>query len=117
MPYKQGHLVILKSPQKLPDGQVLSHPVLIISSKRSGYEPYYTGVMMTASSHKDRYSFRCDNTMFESPLEKTGCQLRLYLVFGFIKDDISSLKNTMKKIPLQSVLEQVREYIFNFDNS
>lgn len=115
MPYKQGDLVTLKIPQTLPDGSVLRHPVLIINSSRLGYETYYTGVMMTSSAEKDRYSFLCDNDMFTTPLEKNGCQLRLYLIFGFREEDTANLKSQMKKVYYTTVINQIKEYILNID--
>lgn len=90
MQFNQRDLVTLNDPIKLPDGNELPHPVLIISSNSSnGYEKHYTGVMMSATKHKDRFSFTCDNLMFESSLEKGNCQLRLYIIIGFNESDIA----------------------------
>lgn len=97
----------------MPDGKELPHPVLIISSDSSNsYENYYTGVMMSATQHIDRFSFKCENNMFESPLEKTGCQYRLYIIVGFKETDVSTFKNRMKKIFLKLLINQVKENIF-----
>ena len=115
MPYSQGDLILLKIPVKLPGGAELKHPVLIINSKRGGYEQYYTGVMMTGTPKNDRYSFKCENQMFTSPLGKESCEFRTYLIFGFNEDDISVLKNTMKKPHLIALINQIKDYIFNID--
>lgn len=112
--YLQGDLVFLKDPIVLPDGKNLDHPVLIISSDiANAYEHSYTGVMMTASTITDKFSFPVDNLMFESPLDKTGCQLRLYIIVGFRESDIRVFKNRMKRPYLQTVLKQIRDAIFS----
>jgi len=112
--YPQGDLVYLKKPVELPDGKSLDHPILKISSNSaSSYENSYTGVMMTSSSKIDRFSFEVDNLMFESPLDKSGCQLRLYIIVGFKESDIRIFKNRMKPTFLQAVLKQVRDSIFS----
>jgi len=112
--YPQGDLVYLKKPIELPDGKSLDHPILIISSNSANsYENSYTGVMMTSSSKIDRFSFEVDNLMFESPLDKSGCQLRLYIIVGFKESDIRIFKNRMKATFLQVVLKQVRDSIFS----
>lgn len=115
MPYNQGDLVTLKNPVKLPDGSELYHPVLIINSKRGGYEKYYTAVMMTGTPKNDRYSFKCENQMFTTPLEKDNCELRIYLIFGFNEDDVHKLKSTMKKTHLIALINIIKEHIFNID--
>jgi hypothetical protein len=51
--------------------------------------------------------------MFESPLDKSGCQLRLYIIVGFKESDIRIFKNRMKPTFLQAVLKQVRDSIFS----
>lgn len=113
MPYSQGNLVYLKHPIPLPDGKELVHPVLIISSNASNsYENRYTGVMMSSTAHKDRFSFQCSNEMFESPLQKSGSQFRTYIILGFNEDQISRLVNQMKPIHLGALLAEIRNYIF-----
>jgi hypothetical protein len=115
MPYNQGDLVTLKNPVALPDGSELRHPVLIINSKRTGYEAYYTGVMMTGTPKNDRYSFKCENQMFTTPLGKDNCEFRTYLIFGFNETDISALKSTMKKPHLTGLINHIKDHIFKID--
>lgn len=83
MPYTQRDLVWLHDPIPLPDGTTLPHPVLIIScSTANSFEKSYTGVMMSATAHRDKFSFPCTDDMFEGPL-KANSQLRLYIIIGF----------------------------------
>lgn len=113
MNYSQGDLVFLKQPNTLPDGQVLKHPILIVSHNTANIaEDFYTGVMMTSSNHKDKFSFQVDNTMFESPIEKEGCQLRLYIIFSFREADIHRLVSRIKKPHLKNLLIQIKETVF-----
>lgn len=110
----QGDLIYLNKPIELPDGTSLDHPVLIISSNTANsYENSYTGVMMTSSTKIDRFSYKVDNLMFESPLDKTGCQLRMYIIIGFKESDVRVFKNRMKTAFLQTVLDQIRKLVFS----
>ncbi len=113
MPYKQGDLVWLIDPQTMPDGQKLPHPVLIISSNRAnGYESYFTGVTMSATAHRDKFTFDCDNSMFEGTLAKDQCQIRLYITISFREADIKSLANRIKTVYLKAILDQMKEHVF-----
>lgn len=116
MPFKQGQLVTLKEPRTLPDGTLEDyHPFLIINSTRSGFESFYTVVMMSATAHKDRFSFPVEDSMFESPLAKKGCQIRMYLIFGINESDIKDLKNVLKKPHLTAIVREITERIFSID--
>ncbi len=103
----------LKDPVKMPDGQDLPHPVLIISSNRSNrYEHRYTGVMMSATQVKDKFSFICRDEMFESRLQKTNCQFRTYIILGFNETQISRFLNRMKTIHFEALIDEIKENIF-----
>lgn len=113
--YKQGDLVYLFDPIKIPKGEPLEHPVLIISSNTSNsYENFYTGVMMSSTNYKDRYSFDCTNEMFESPI-KLGSQIRLYITASFKETEIKNFTNRIKPIHLKALLIQIKELIFSTD--
>lgn len=100
----------------MPTGEDLDHPVLIISSNRAnGYENYYTGVMMSATEYKDRFSFPLSNEMFESPLEKPNSCIRGYIIVGFREVDVRSLKNRMIPIHFKILLDQIKASIFCID--
>lgn len=114
--FKQGDLVTIINPISLPDGTELPHPVLIISSNRcNSYENHYTGVMMSATSTKDRFSFMCDDSMFESKLEKNDCQLRTYILVAFHEKDIKKFKNRMIGVHLKALLNEIKNLIFIID--
>lgn len=116
MPYIQRDLVYLKNPIKMPTGEDLPHPVLIISSNRANsYENYYTGVMMSATEHVDRFSFPLSDDMFESPLDKSNCCIRTYITLGFREADIKNFKNRMKMPHFKILLEQIKTSIFAVD--
>lgn len=116
MPYSQRDLVYLKDPVKMPDGQDLPHPVLIISSNRSNrYENRYTGVMMSATQTKDKFSFACMDEMFESPLQKPNCQFRTYIILGFNETQISKFVNRMKPIHFEALIDEIKENILTSD--
>ncbi len=113
--YKQGDLVYLFDPIKIPKGEPLPHPVLIISSDKSNsHEKFYTGLMMSSTTHKDRYSFDCTNEMFESPL-KSGSQIRIYITVSFKETEIKNFANRIKRVHLKILLNQVKDLLFSID--
>ena len=114
--YRQGDLLMLFDPIKIPKGSPLAHPILIISSNRSNnYEDFYTGVMMSSTSHTDRFTFSCEDGMFDSPLVKKNCQLRMYILLSFKAIEVKGLLNRIKPIHLTAVLRQIKELVFSID--
>ena len=112
--YKQGDLVKLKVVSLLPDGTEKFHPFLIISNSNSNsIENSYIGVMMTASSVSDRYSFKCSNEMFESPLEKTGCHLRMHIIAMLTENDILKFSNRMLPIYTDNLIKEIQSRILS----
>lgn len=114
MPYQQRDLVYVEMP--LPTGAVEKHPFLIISCRAaSTMESYHTAIMMTSSKLKDKFSFPTEDNMFESPLRKTDCQLRLYIIVSFPDQKIKEFITRMKPIHFQAVLQQIKEYVLIMD--
>lgn len=117
--YKQGDLVSLNEELELPNGEKLFHYILILSSNSSNsYEQHYTGVMLSSTTKRDRYSFLCDDSMFEAKL-KPNSQLRLYIIAGIHEKYIRKLENrikpSVKTTYLKIIIEQVNELIFCID--
>jgi hypothetical protein len=111
--YKQGDLVWLKIENVLPDGKVLKHPYLIISSDMSNsYECFYTGVMLTSNPKKDRFTFECKSEMFEASLNKEFQQLRMYITASFREADISELMNRINSTFIDPILDQIKKSVF-----
>ncbi|MGG9970394.1 type II toxin-antitoxin system PemK/MazF family toxin [Ferruginibacter sp. SUN002] len=114
--YKQADLVELDFPISLPDGNDLYHPVLIISCHAANSrESHYTGIMMTASTYKDMFSFNVSNDMFDAHLNKSNCQLRLQIIVTFKESQIKKLLNKMKKIHFKAAVEQLKDYVLSVD--
>lgn len=115
MPHQQRDVVKIK--EELPDGTIKVHPFLIISCARANsMENTYVGVMMTASTHKDAFTFNLNDDMFESRLEKGNCQLRLYIVSYFTEVRVSKLISRMKKVYFKQVVEEMKNYVFCVDH-
>jgi hypothetical protein len=103
---------------ELPTGEIQRHPYLIISCRAANEkENYYTGVMMTTTTHRDNYSLTVDDKMFERPLGKHNCQLRLYILVSFSESRIESLINKMKKVDFKGVIQQIKDYVLVVDNT
>jgi hypothetical protein len=79
--YSQRDVVNVEA--KLPDGKLAVHPFVIISCRTANKEDFYTGVMMTSNQHTDMFTFPLFDEMFEGKLEKTNCQIRLYILASF----------------------------------
>lgn len=112
--YRQGDLVFLTIPVPLPDGTELEHPVLIISNETpNSIENSYIAVMMSATAHTDRFSFLCEDSMFESPLAKSGCNFRIHIIINIREVQISRFVNRIKPVYLKALLKQINERIFS----
>lgn len=117
MPPKYNQRDVVKVTETLPTGEVARHPFLIVSCGRANSkENYYTGVMMTATTHKDGSTFALENNMFESPLEKENCQLRLYILVSFPESRIEKFMTRMKRIHFKQVIEEIKDYVLVVDN-
>ena len=114
MNYQQRDLVYVE--QALPSGEVQKHPFLIISCRAaSSKEAYHTAVMMTASSYTDQFTFKVEDDMFESPLRKQNCQLRLYILVSFAETKSKELVTRMKKVHFKNVVQQIKDYVLAVD--
>jgi len=115
MPYKQRDVVKISA--QLPDGNTATHPFVIIScGVANSRENFYTGVMMTGSTHKDVFSFSIADSMFESPLEKGNCHIRLYILTSFREIQVTKFVSRMKKAFFVQLVKQITEITFKVDN-
>lgn len=71
--------------------------------------------MMTSMVHVDQFSFKVEDQMFESPLRKQNCQLRLYILVSFHESEILELITRMNKVHFKNVLQQIKEYVLVVD--
>ena len=116
MPYKQRDVVFVEMP--LPTGEVERHPFLIISCRAASNmekDNYHTAIMMTGSKQKDKFSFPVEDSMFEGPLKKQNCQLRLYIIVSFPESKVQELLTRMKPVHFKAVLQQIKEYVLVID--
>lgn len=114
MAYRQREVVKVEA--KMPNGDVLTHPYIIIScSMANSYEKYYTGVMISATKYTDRFTFILADSMFEGPLEKTGCQVRTKLIISFSENDIRKLMTRMRLLPFKNLIEDIKGTVFSVD--
>jgi hypothetical protein len=118
MPPKYNQRDVVKVNALLPTGGEAVHPFLIISCNRANSkENYYTGVMMTGSAHTDGSTFEVENNMFERPLQKENCQLRLYILVSFPESKIKEFVSRMKKIHFAQVIQEIKDYVLVVDNT
>lgn len=112
--YKQGDIVWLKVENTLPDGKILKHPFLIISSDMSNsYESFYTGVMISSTSHIDRFTFECKKEMFQGGSVKDFQQIRMYITASFREVDIDKLLNKIETTFIEPILSQIKALVFS----
>ena len=114
MKYSQRDLVTMKEP--MPDGQTNNHPFLIISCNDINSKgDYYTGMMMSTTDYKDRYSFKVENDMFEGHLRKENCHMRTYIIISVKEDQIKEKINRMEVIHFKNLIKQLFEYVLFVD--
>jgi hypothetical protein len=120
MPFNQRDIVKVKAP--LPDGTYKVHPFLIISCESCislEKERYYTGVMMTHSKYKDRFSFEVKADMIDGKWDEDWSQVRIHIIVSFRESDISNDSGNylgkMKKIDFSAVIENITTYVLRID--
>lgn len=114
MKFSQRDLVTLKEP--MPEDQENNHPILIISCNSVNSKgDYYTGMMMSTTDYKDRYSFKVTNDMFEGHLRKENCHLRTYIIVSIKEDQVKERINSMLPIHFKNLIKQVFDYVLFVD--
>ncbi len=115
---KQRDLVMVHD-RLPPDGKVEKHPFVIIScGKAIRHENSFIGVMMTGSEvYDDDFTFLVSNHMFEKPLMKSGCQLRLHIISNLMMHDLEPAHavNRMKRADFQDLLDELFSVTFFLD--
>ena len=66
-------------------------------------------------THADQFSFKVEDQMFESPLRKKNCQLRLYILVSFHESEILELTTRMNNVHFKNVIQQIKEYVLVVD--
>ena len=115
MPYRQRDVVMVKV--LLPDGAEKEHPFIIITCRAANNkEQFYTGIMITATKHRDMFTFPVDDSMFEGRLEKPDCTARLYVLSSFREASILRWMTRMKKLPFTAMLNEFKNFTLSVDN-
>ena len=123
MPFKQRQIVKVK--KGLPDenGEIKTHPFLIISCETvnaSEPERVYIGVMMTHNQRTDKFTFKIEPDMLEGQWKEEWCQIRLYIIATFkesqISRDMTHFLGTIKPIPFNVILERIKNYVLIKDS-
>ncbi|PWV48386.1 type II toxin-antitoxin system PemK/MazF family toxin [Chitinophaga sp. S165] len=94
------------------------HPHIVLSVLEANeYENTFVAVMITSSAvTKDDLSFPINDRMFEKPLAKKDCHVRMHLVTMAFKEDIDRPKiNTMKIAAFKELMEDIGDLIFDYD--
>ena len=101
-------------PFPINDGTV-PHPFIVLSVKEANdLEGTFIGVMITASEYKDDFSFDLRDEMFENPLKKEGCHVRMHLLTMYLDTDIESKRlNVMKEFYFKQLLLTIGDLIFD----
>jgi len=120
MPFQQRDIVKVKL--GIPNVEEDVHPFLIISCELAnsrGNERSYTGVMMTHSPNKDRFTLQVTADMVEGHWDEKWVQIRLHLIVTFtesnISRDITHYVGRIKKIDFKNIVDQIRDFVFNPD--
>lgn len=72
--------------------------------------------MITSSTYKDDFSFDLNDSMFDKPLDKKGCHVRMHLVTIYLNEEIIGKKlNTMKEFYFRQLIATIGELVFNYN--
>lgn len=98
------------------------HPYIILSINDANVqEDSFQAVMITSSSYKDDFSFKLTDEMFDKPLEKSNCHVRMHLIILGLNEHIlnPNLKPfcRMKKYYFDQLMRTIGELVFNYEFS
>lgn len=116
--YYQRDIIKVKK-RELPGGTLETHPFLILScelaNNSDNTERYYTGVMLTHTKYKDRFTFEVTPDMIEGHHDGSWSQIRLYIISGFTNSSISTdagcYIGKLKPAFFKEVLETIKDYV------
>ena len=100
------------------DSKVDFHPFIVLSTQEANeYENTFTAVMITSSEYRrDDFSFDLVNEMFDHPLPKTNCHVRMHLLTLCLTEEIRGNKlNRMKEVYFKQLMLAIGDLIFNYD--
>lgn len=119
MNFTQKDIVRLKN--KMRQG-IDPHPYLIISCEDSiscEGKRHYTGVMLTHSGYKNRFTFKIEKEMIDGSWSDDWSQARAHLLATFTNDDIADTNQYLGKIKkafFKALLEHINTYVFKVDS-
>lgn len=100
------------------DSKAEYHPFIVLSTKAANeYENTFTAVMITSSQYrKDDFSFELTDGMFEQPLPKKNCHVRMHLLTLCLTEEIRGAKlNRMKEFYFKQLMLAIGDLIFNYE--
>ena len=116
MPIEQRDVYLVPPPF---NSQLEDHPFIVLSVKEANeYEGTFVCVMITSMAHKDDYSFLLEDAMFEQPLRKQNCHVRMHLLTLCLRPEITGNRlNKMKLFYFNELMKSIGDLIFNYDFS
>ncbi len=105
-------------PHPITPSSVAPHPFIVLSVQEANEsEKTFVAVMITGSEHtRDDYSFDLKDEMFDKPLAKDGCHVRMYLITLMLDEDvIGNRLNRMKEFYFKELMASIGDLIFNYD--
>lgn len=118
MPFTQRDIVKLKN--RMREG-IDPHPYLIISCEDSiacENKRHYTGVMLTHSGYKNRFTFKIAKEMIDGNWGEDWSQARTHLLATFTDDDIVNSNAYLGKIKptfFKALLEHINTFVLKID--
>lgn len=112
----QREVYMLPFPAVLDDGET-NHPFIVLSCDEANDNNDHTfiGVMITSSRFTDDNSFYLTDEMFEKPLAKQNCHVRMHLITLCIKEDIQRARvNKMREKHFHQLMKTIGELVFNY---
>lgn len=93
------------------------HPFIILSvNEANQQENTFVGVMITSSAAtRDDFSFDLNNDMFEKPLGKDRCHVRMHLITWSFNEHIVKPVNRMKSYAFRQLMKSIGDLIFDYE--
>lgn len=116
MPINQREVYLLPHPW---DNNAERHPFIVLSIEdANAHERTFLAVMITSEQARIHdFSFHLRDDMFEKPLKKPRCHVRMHLIMMAFDEETKDIPpvNKMKKIYFDELMKNIGDMIFNYD--
>ena len=97
---------------ELPNGQIKTHPALVISNENVlDAENIFYAVMISTKEYNDEFTFKKSNSMLSKPLNKTS-YIKCQLLQSYSVDEVISKISSIKIEPFKQIKQLIFDTVF-----